>query len=66
MQPSELTRPAEETVDIEVREHHIEQTIENTGDIPDTERQSLIVARRGQGLFKERVIRIEKLWRVTR
>jgi putative restriction endonuclease len=62
----ELRRPAVETADIEVWEHHLKQTIENTTDIPDTERQSLIVARRGQGLFKERVMRIETFCRVTK
>jgi hypothetical protein len=61
-----LTRTIAETADMEVWEHHLEQTIENAQEIPETERQSLIVARRGQGLFKERVMRIERLCRVTR
>jgi putative restriction endonuclease len=62
----ELIRPAAETADIEMWEHHIEQTIEDREDIPETERESLIIARRGQGLFKDRVMRIEKFCRVTR
>jgi hypothetical protein len=61
-----LTRPAAETADIEVWEHHLERTIEDAADIPDTERASLIVARRGQGLFKERVMQIERFCRVTK
>jgi putative restriction endonuclease len=66
MQPSRILRPAAEVADIEVWEHHIEQTIENAADIIDTQRQSLIIARRGQGLFKERVLKIEKCCRVTK
>lgn len=61
-----LTRPPTETADMEMWEHHIEKTIEDTHEIPETERQSLIVARRGQGLFKERVLRLEKFCRVTK
>ena len=55
-----LREPAAETADIEVWEHHLERPIEDAADIPDTERDSLIVARRGQGLFKERVMQIER------
>jgi putative restriction endonuclease len=74
-QASELVRateempfiqPSTEKAEMEVWEHHIEQTIEDREDIPETERQSLIIARRGQGLFKERVLRIETFCRVTK
>ena len=61
-----LTRTASATADMEAWEHHIEETIENSADIPETERQSLIVSRRGQGLFKERVMRLERFCRVTK
>jgi putative restriction endonuclease len=64
--PSDLIRPAAETADIETWEHHLEQTIESNTAIPDTERESLIVARRGQGLFKDRVLRLEQFCRVTK
>jgi putative restriction endonuclease len=64
-QPDLIRLPAE-TADIEMWEHHIEQTIEERADLPETERESLIVARRGQGLFKDRVMRIEKFCRVTK
>jgi hypothetical protein len=59
-------QPHTETAEMEVWEHHIEQTIENTDALTETDRQSLIVARRGQGLFKERVMRIERCCRVTK
>jgi len=61
-----LIRPPAETADIEMWEHHIEKTIEDRQDLPETERESLIIARRGQGLFKDRVMRIEKFCRVTK
>jgi len=58
-------RPAEKA-DIEVWERHIEETIQLAPDIADTDRESLIIARREQGLFKERVTRIEQFCRVTK
>ncbi len=36
------------------------ESIEEAKEIPETERESLIIGRRGQGLFKERVMRIER------
>src|ERR1035441_2813216 len=51
-------QPHTETAEMEVWEHHIEQTIENADTLTETQRHSLIIARRGQGLFKERVMRI--------
>jgi HNH endonuclease len=54
-----------ENADLEVWEHHIEANIEADTRIPDTEREALIVARRGQGLFKERVMEIETRCRIT-
>jgi putative restriction endonuclease len=62
----DLIRPPAETADIEMWEHHIEKMIEDREDLPETERESLIVARRGQGLFKDRVMRIETFCRVTK
>jgi putative restriction endonuclease len=52
--------------DLEVWEHHLETEVEKDSRIADTEREALIVARRGQGLFKERVMLIEKRCRITR
>jgi len=46
-------------------EDKIQRSLE-TSDIPDTERTDIIHARRGQGLFKQRVLRFERACRVTR
>ena len=61
-----LQKPMQvENADLEVWEHHIESNIESDTRIPDTEREALIVARRGQGLFKQRVMEIESRCRIT-
>jgi hypothetical protein len=54
-----------ENADLEMWEHHIESTIESDPRIADTEREALIVARRGQGIFKQRVMQIESRCRIT-
>lgn len=51
--------------DLEVWEHHIESELDRDTAIPTTEREALILARRGQGLFKERVMQIERRCRIT-
>jgi len=48
-----------------VWEHHLEQDLEENLEIKATERDALVMARRGQGLFKERVMRIERRCRIT-
>jgi hypothetical protein len=58
--------PQTVNADLEVWEHHLENEVENDTRIADTEREALIIARRGQGLFKERVMLIEKRCRITR
>ena len=65
-QEAPVIRSPSEQADMEIWEHHLEQTIESAADIPETERESLIVARRGQGLFKERVMNIERCCRITK
>jgi hypothetical protein len=50
---------------LEWEEHEIER-VRDDSQISDTTREALILARRGQGLFKERVRVIEKACRVTR
>jgi hypothetical protein len=40
--------------------------ISDDQELPDTEKQSLIKARRGQGLFRQKVGRLERFCRVTR
>jgi hypothetical protein len=57
---------AGEALDLEFWERHIEETIQVASDVSETDRQSLIIARRGQGLFKERVMRIESRCRITK
>jgi putative restriction endonuclease len=52
--------------DLELWEHHIETEVDHDVSIPLTDREALIVARRGQGLFKQRVMLIEQRCRITR
>jgi putative restriction endonuclease len=63
---TEANAPRPEIADLEVWEHHLEQTIETAANIPETDRQSLIIARRGQGLYKQRVMAIEHYCRITK
>lgn len=51
--------------DIELWERQLEQQIATAPDIPETERRALVRARIGQGLFKDRVTRIEARCRIT-
>ena len=63
---SEPQTPAQfETADLEAWEHHIESRIESDPQISVTDREALIIARRGQGLFKQRVMEIESRCRIT-
>ena len=62
---SPFITPASETADLELWESHLEQRIADNTDISDTERESLIISRRGQGLFKQRVMQIESKCRIT-
>jgi hypothetical protein len=52
--------------DLDLWEAQIEQTIAKNTEIPETERTALVRSRMGQGLFKERVKKIETCCRVTR
>jgi HNH endonuclease len=51
--------------DLDAWEHRLEGQIEADQSVPETEKQTLIRARRGQGLFKERVALIESRCRIT-
>lgn len=51
--------------EVELWEHHLEAEIETNPDILETDRQALIIARRGQGLFKQRVMAFERRCRIT-
>jgi len=57
---------AEKKSDVLEWEDHIEQSILEQGDIQETVRASLVNARRGQGLFKERVKLNERQCRITK
>jgi hypothetical protein len=52
--------------DLDVWEHRIEAEVEADTSIPPTERETIIRARRGQGLFKDRVMQIEEHCRITK
>jgi putative restriction endonuclease len=51
--------------DLDVWEHRLEQQVEKDRSIRETDREAIIRARRGQGIFKERVMQIEKGCRIT-
>lgn len=57
----ELTRVPE----IVLWEEHLEQEIAHSSTLPSTEKQQLVLARRGQGLFRRRVATTESRCRVT-
>ncbi len=46
-------------------EEHLRRGIESDSTLPDTEREALVLARRGQGLFRQRVQLVEQRCRVT-
>lgn len=52
--------------DVESWEDHVKKQIESDKRIPETEKSALILSRRGQGLFKQRVSVIEHACRVTK
>ncbi len=60
---SNTEAPTVETT-LEEWEKHEETRILETTLITDTERKALVLARRGQGLFRQNVMRIEKVCRV--
>jgi putative restriction endonuclease len=53
------------TDDLDSWERKIEQGVAADPSIPETERLAIIRARKGQGLFKERVAKIESKCRIT-
>lgn len=54
------------TGDVEIWEYQLERDIDKDVEIPETDRKALIVARRGQGIFRQRVSAHERECRVTR
>ena len=61
-EPTSGTSPAQSLI---VWEEHIRDGINNDTSIPVTEREAIVLARRGQGLFRERVSEIETHCRIT-
>ncbi|WNM57326.1 HNH endonuclease [Candidatus Nitrospira allomarina] len=51
---------------LEEWEQRVERMIHNTPTLQETEKESLIQARRGQGMFRANVQRIERQCRITR
>jgi hypothetical protein len=61
-----LSQTAPAGDDLDYWEHKLEQRVKADPNITETDREAIIRARRGQGLFKERVMAIEKRCRITR
>ena len=57
--------PMQTNDDLDWWEHRIEGEIESNTEIPPTDREAINRARRGQGLFKQRVMEIEQRCRIT-
>lgn len=51
--------------DLDLWERELERQLTNDSTVPETERLAIIRARKGQGLFKERVAKIETRCRIT-
>lgn len=51
--------------DLDVWERKLEEQVETDATVMQTDREAIIRARRGQGLFKQRVMRIETHCRIT-
>jgi hypothetical protein len=49
---------------VEWEEHEL-NAVQGDATLPDTQRQAIVLARRGQGLFKKRVMTIERACRIT-
>jgi len=60
-----VNEPFATSDDLDYWEHKIEKGIQDNRELPATEKQAIIRARRGQGLFKERVMNIEDRCRIT-
>ena len=65
MKTVSLDEPMQTGDDLDYWEHKIEEVIQDDRTLVETEKNAIIRARRGQGLFKERVMRIEDHCRVT-
>jgi putative restriction endonuclease len=55
----------ERKADLAEWEEHLRQEVEADATIADTQKTQIVLARRGQGIFKENVRKLEKRCRVT-
>jgi putative restriction endonuclease len=51
--------------DLDVWERRLEEQVESDSSVNETDREAIVRARRGQGLFKQRVMKIETCCRIT-
>src|SRR5208337_4209250 len=51
--------------DVSTWEDHLRDSIEGDNTIPETQRRAVIQARRGQGIFRQRVSNVERKCRIT-
>jgi hypothetical protein len=58
--------PMQTNDDLDYWEHRLEAAVETDTSLPPTDREAIIRARRGQGLFKQRVMEIENRCRITK
>lgn len=63
--PASLRNGVAASDDLDVWERRLEEQVESDASVPDTDREAIVRARRGQGLFKQRVMRLERRCRVT-
>jgi hypothetical protein len=62
----QVDEPMQTGDDLDYWEHRIEETIQDDRTLVATEKEAIIRSRRGQGLFKDRVMQIEDRCRITR
>jgi putative restriction endonuclease len=62
---AEYLQPASPALGLLEWEQHEMEVVQADRTLPDTERKAVILARRGQGLFKQRVMQVESSCRIT-
>ena len=62
----EKSRATCDALEMRIWEDHLVKKIESDSILVETERVALVMARRGQGLFRDRVSKIEKFCRITK
>jgi hypothetical protein len=62
--PVEIKRPVDGD-DLDVWERRLEKQVASDTSVRETDREAIIRARCGQGIFKQRVMRIERQCRIT-